>query len=147
MTAFLKSKKIISLQKNSFKEVTSNRVKKVIKSLSRKKSAIRSCIPVSILIDSMDIYLPLLTDIINYSLKCGIFPYELVSEVIPLFKKADPFDKSNYRPVCLLSHISKIFERLIYNQNNEYVKTFQYRLLTGLRKNHNTHSLLKMKKL
>ena len=56
-----------------------------------------------------------------------MFPYELVSEVIPLFKKADPFDKSNYRPVSLLSHISKVFERLIYNQSNEYVETFQSR--------------------
>ena len=88
MTAFLKSKKIISLQKNSFKEVTSNGVKKVIKSLSRKKSAIRSCIPVSILIDSMDVYLPLLTDIINYSLKCGIFPYELVIRSDTFIKKS-----------------------------------------------------------
>ena len=64
--------------------------------------------------------------------------------MIPLFKKADPFDKTNYRPVSLLSHISKVFERLIYNENNGYVKTFLSRLLTGLRKCHNTHSLLKI---
>ena len=64
--------------------------------------------------------------------------------MIPLFKKADPLYKTNYRPVSLLSHISKVFERLIYNQINEYVETFLSRLLTGLRKNQNTHSLLKM---
>ena len=64
--------------------------------------------------------------------------------MIPLVKKADPFDKTNYRPVSLLSHISKVFERLIYNQNNEYDETFLSRLLTGLRKNHNTHSLLEI---
>ena len=39
---------------------------KNIRSLNRKKSAISSCIPVSILIDSMDIYLPLLTDGTKY---------------------------------------------------------------------------------
>ena len=56
----------------------------------------------------MDIYLPFLTDIINDSLKRGIFSDELkLAEVIPLFKKRDPFDKTNYRPVSLLSHISK----------------------------------------
>ena len=65
--------------------------------------------------------------------------------MIPLFKKADPFDKLNYRPVSLLTHISKVFERIIYNQINEYIEPFLSNILTGFRKNHNTqHSLLKM---
>ena len=65
--------------------------------------------------------------------------------MIPLFKKADPFDKTNYRTVSLLSHFSKVFERLIYNQINEYIEPFLSKILTGFRKSHNTqHSLLKM---
>ena len=119
----------------------------IIKSLNRRKSAISSCTPVSILIDSMDIYLPLLTHIINDSLKKGIFSDELkkLAEVIPLFKKADPFDKSNYRLVSLLSHILNVFERVIYNQINEYIEPFLSKVLTGICKNHNIqHSLLKM---
>ena len=91
-----------------FKEISFNEIKKIIKSLNRKKSAI---VLASVLIDSMDVYLPLLTDIINDSLKGGIFPDELkLAEVIPLFKKAGPFDKTNYRPVSLLSHISKVLK-------------------------------------
>ena len=88
----------------------------------------------------------ILNDIINDSIKNGVFPDELkLAEVIPLFKKADPFDKSNYHPVSLLSHMSKVFERIIYNQINEYIKPFLSNLLTGFRKSHNTqHSLLKM---
>ena len=35
-----------------------------------------------------------------------------LAEVIPLFKKADPFNILNYRPVSLLSHMSKFFERI-----------------------------------
>ena len=102
-----------------------------------------SCIRVSILIDSMNIYLPLLTDIINDSLKRHIFPDELkLAEVMPLFKKANPFDKTNYRPVSLLSHISKVFERLIYNQINEYIEPFLSKVLNGFRKNHNTVTIL-----
>ena len=65
MTLFLKSKKIILFQKNYFKEVSSNEVKKIIKSLNRKTFVISSCVQVSILIESMDLYLPLLTDIIT----------------------------------------------------------------------------------
>ena len=133
-------------QQFNFKEVSSNEVKKIIKSLNTKKSALSSCIPVSMLINSVDTYLPILTDITNDSIKNGVFPDELkLAEVIPLFKKDDPFDKSNYRPVSLLSHMSKVFERIIYNQINEYIEPFSSNLLTGFRKNHNTqHSLLKM---
>ena len=58
---------------------------------------------------------------------------------------ADPFGNTNYRPVTLLSHISKVFERIIYNQINKYIEPFLFKVLTGFRKNHNTqHSLLKM---
>ena len=49
----------------------------------------------------MDIYLPLLTAVINDSLKKDILSDKLLlAEVVPLFKKADLFDKTNYRPVC-----------------------------------------------
>ena len=76
------------------KEVSPEEVKKVIKSLNKKKSAISSCIPVKVLIDSVDTYLPIFTDIINSSIRNGAFPEELkLAEAIPLFKKADPFDK------------------------------------------------------
>ena len=52
----------------------------------------------------MDVYLPLLTENINDSLKIGMFPDELkLTEKIPLFKNVDPFDKTGY----LLSNTSK----------------------------------------
>ena len=131
-------------QQFHFKEVSSNEVKKIIKSLNTKKSALSSCISVSILINSIDTYLSILTDIINDSIKNGVFPDELkLAEVIPLFKKADPFDKSNYRPVSLLSHMSKVFERIIYNQINENIEPLLSNLLTGFRKNHNTTFFIK----
>ena len=99
-------------------------------------SGISSCIPVSILIDSADIYLSHLTDIITDSLKRGIFPDELkLTEVIPLLKKDDTFEKTNYPPVSLLSHISKVFERVIYNQINEHGEPFLSKVVTKFCKN------------
>ena len=98
------------------KEVSSEEVKKVIKSLNKKKSAISSCIPVKVLIDSVDTYLPIFTDIINSSIRNGTFPEELkLAEVTSV----DPFDKVNYRPVSLLSHVSKVYEN--YFQSNQYI--------------------------
>ena len=131
------------------KEVSSEEVKKVIKSLNKKKSAISSCIPVKVLLDSVDTYLPIFTDIINSSIRNCTYPEELkLAEVTPLFKKADPFDKVNYRPVSLLSHVSKVYERIIFNQISTYFEPYFSSFLTDFRKNHNTqHSLLKILEL
>ena len=90
-----KKKETYKIAKNFyFKEVSSEEVKKVTKSLNKKKSVINSCIPVKVLIDSVDTYLPIFTDVINSSIRNGTFPEELkLAEVTPLFKKAEPLTK------------------------------------------------------
>ena len=45
-----------SAEKFHLKEVSFEEVKKVIKSLNKKNSAISSCIPVKVLIESVDTY-------------------------------------------------------------------------------------------
>ena len=71
-----------------------------------------------------------------------------LAEVTPLFKKAVPFEKVNYRPVSLLSHVSKVYERIIFNQIGTYFELYFSSFLTGFYKKHNTqHSLLKMLEL
>ena len=71
-----------------------------------------------------------------------------LAEVTPLFKKADPFDKVNYRPVSLLSHVSKSYERIIFNQIGTFFELYFSSFFTGFYKKHNTqHSLLKMLEL
>ena len=68
-----------------------------------------------------------------------------MAEVIPLRKKTYPVDKKNYRPVSLHWRISKVFERIIFNQIKKHIEPSFYNLLTGFCKNHNTqHCLLKM---
>ena len=58
-----------------------------------------------------------LSDIINSSFSSGIFPDKLkISKVIPLFKKGDNLDPSNYRPISLPSSFSKILENAYLSQ-------------------------------
>ena len=65
-----------------------------------------------------------LTFLINQTLTTGIFPRELkISRVKPLFKKGDPMLFSNYRPISLLSSISKIYEYVIFHQLLNYMDT------------------------
>ena len=50
-----------------------------------------------------------------------MFPNSLKqAQVIPIFKKKDPLDKQNYRPVSILPTISKLYERTIHDQLTEF---------------------------
>ena len=52
---------------------------------------------------------------INSSISTGTFPDELkIADIVLLFKKEDPNDKANYRPINLLPLIAKIFEKFLY---------------------------------
>ena len=45
------------------------------------------------------------------------------AEVTPVFKKEDELNKENYCPVSVLSHPSKIFERIVFNQMNLFFES------------------------
>ena len=82
-----------------------------------------------------------LTLIINQMITTGIFPEAFkISKITPLYKKGDHSLLTNYRPISLLPTISKVFERIIYDQMYEYLN--ENNLLAkeqiGFRKNHST---------
>ena len=65
-----------------------------------------------------------LIQIINNSLLSGIFPETLKTAVIkPLLKKSslDPLLLNNYRPISNLPFISKIIEKVVYQQLSNYL--------------------------
>ena len=80
--------------------------------------------------------------IINQCIQKGIFPHKLkLAKVIPIFKSGDETLFNNYRPISILPSLSKIFERVIFNQIHDYFNTHnlyynsnQY----GFRKDHST---------
>ena len=83
------------------------------------------------------------TDCVNYTSKNRKFPDFLKNaNITPVHKKDDPTDKVNYRPVSVLSLLSKIFERVIYNRLGEYMDLFLSKLLCGFRKAHSSQQAL-----
>ena len=58
-----------------------------------------------------------LTLIINQMLESGIFPDSLkIAKIIPLYKKRNINSITNHRPISLLPTLTKVFERVIFNQ-------------------------------
>ena len=79
--------------------------------------------------------------LINMSFKSGIFPQSWkTSNVVPIHKKGSKDDISNYRPISLLSNISKILERIVFTRLYTYCE--QNNLLSsknsGFKKKDNT---------
>ena len=54
-------------------------------------------------------------------LKEGVFPsFSKKADVCPIHKKSEKTKCENYRPISLLSNISKIFEQVIYERLDNF---------------------------
>ena len=86
-----------------------------------------------------------LTYIFNQAITLSSFPNEWkMARVIPLYKSGHRNLSGNYRPISVLPTISKIMERILYNQL--YVYLTEFGLLSsaqfGFRKSHSTATAL-----
>ena len=63
-----------------------------------------------------------LSENFNLCIQQGYFPSELKTGCItPIYKKGDQYNVENYRPVCSLSQFSKIFEKIVFLQMNDFI--------------------------
>ena len=88
-----------------------------------------------------------LVEIINLSFKTGIYIDDLkISKVMPIFKdKGSELERTNYRPISLLSNINKIIEKLMHERVYDFLEKYKciYELQFGFRKGHSTsHALI-----
>ena len=114
----------------SFQPISVDEVIKVVKNLKDGK-AVGGDIPTKIL-KECEFPFDIITACINKAIETGNFPDSLkMANVTPVFKKEDPLDKSNYRPVNILPLLSKVYERVIYNQLSEYSNNFLSVVLHG----------------
>ena len=86
-----------------------------------------------------------LAQLFNYTFLLGIFPASLkIAKIVPTYKSGDKFDVSNYRPIFILSPISKILEKLIHVRSINFFSKHSVLLPTqyGFRANHSTSHAL-----
>ena len=86
-------------------------------------------------------------NIINRSLQTGVFPTSLKTAIVkPLLKRntSDPSVLSNYRPVSNLPFLSKILEKLVFNQLNDFLisHNISKKYQSGSRAKHSTETAL-----
>ena len=61
-------------------------------------------------------------NIFNLSIVTGIFPDRWkIARVAPIFKSGQSDDRSNYRPILVLPFLTRIFEKLVFNQLYDYL--------------------------
>jgi len=120
-------------------------VKELISMLNWSKASGPFSIPSNIIKSFKDVFIPPLAAIVNKSISEGSFPDLLkFATVHPIYKKNDKTICANYRPISLLSNISKILERAMYNRIELFLNEFDiiYHNQFGFRKNHSTHHAL-----
>ena len=123
-----------------FNEISLEELKRCLCGMNHNKSTIDE-IPLRIFKIIPDKWLAHLAVIINLSIKEGRFPDILkCSKTIPVFKKGCKSDVNNYRPITLLSYVTKLIENLIKQRMISFLdqRNFFYEQQYGFRNKHST---------
>ena len=141
--SIITSKRNISItQKFEFSHVCPWEVMKFVEVLDTSKST-SGDMPTKIIKMAKENICPYLTDCINAAIYNCTFPDELKkADVSAIFKKGDPSCKENYRPICILTAMPKIYERSMGVQMNSYFKGILSALLSGFRQGYSTQHAL-----
>ena len=103
-----------------FSETSPEKILNILKGLNPSKAAGFINLSFKFLKDDADILARPISQLYNLSIKLNSFPRSCkIAKVKPLFKKGSKTDPQNYRPISLLPILSKIIERIIYDQTQE----------------------------
>ena len=106
----------------SFRPVSVTLVYTLLVNLSTTKATGMDKISAKILQVAAPVIAPSLTEIFNMSIDSDQFPSDWkAARVIPLFKKGQRSMLDNYRPISILPVVSKLMERIMYDQMYEYL--------------------------
>ena len=133
--SILKIKEVIPHESSfSFKPTDIATVMKEISNMNLAKSCPVDSIPSKIIKENSCIFGPKTLIDLNFCVVNGIFPNNLkLADITPVFKKSDKYSKNNDRQVSILPAPSKVFERLMFYQINEYMNDKLSIFLCGFR--------------
>ena len=119
--------KSTSLEENlatfQFSEENPTNVEKLIDNIKIDVATGEDNIGAKLIKDGKNAIAPLLTKIINKCYQLNTFPECMKKAIIiPIHKKENPDEISNYRPISILPTLSKILERSAVNQLTDYLE-------------------------
>ena len=110
-------------------------IEKKLRLLNPNKAYTFKNIPTKILKESIECCSDILQNLFNKTLSNKESPDELkLADVTPIYKKDDLNKSKNYRPVSVLPVVSKVFEKIMYDQISQYINSFLTPYLCGYRK-------------
>ena len=100
-----------------FTEVKEGEILKILKNLKATKAAGIDNVPPRMIKDAAEELCKPLCYLINLSLQTSLFPTaEKSGKITPIFKSGDPSNLDNYRPMTVIPVLSKVLEKVIFNQ-------------------------------
>lgn len=116
-------------------------VLKICSTLNPSKSSGCDDISPRVVKSCINFFVEPLTYIFNQSLCHGIIPDKLkISKVIPIFKKGDRNEMTNYRPIAVIPIFAKLLEKLIHKRLYSFLQLHNILIKDqfGFRKQHST---------
>lgn len=116
----------IDLNSRSFflKPATEIDIIDIVRKLKQSSSGGYDGMSTNLLKISVVYYVEVLTYLINLSVSEGLFPENLkIAKIKPLFKSGCASSVENYRPISLLSSVSKVFEKYVANQLTSFFES------------------------
>ena len=127
----------------SFAHVSVGHVRKMLSQVNAKKATGYDRLPAKVVSKASDVIAPTVTRLVNCMLDQCTFPDAMkCAEISPVFKKDDALNKSKYRPVSVLTCVSKVFEKVLNEQFSEHFYASYAEDLSAYRKNCNTQTVL-----
>ena len=122
----------------SFKCLDKDEILIEVLNLDALKACHDSDIPSRIIKENSDIFADVFHSSFNNSIYQSEFPSILkLANITPVFKKGGRNSKENYRPVSILSNISKIFERCMFRQISNFMDSYLPKQQCRFRKGYN----------
>lgn len=129
-----------------FEPVSLNLLSDIVKQL-RPTNCLLDCIPARLLKDVFNTVGSSILSLVNSSLSSGCVPAAFKHAIVqPLLKKKnlDPLVLSNFRPISKLPFLSKVLEKVVFNQLQSFLDDFSIheKFQSGFKPRHSTETAL-----